>query len=118
MTEEVREALMRLSMCAKGDCAICKYAGDIGCSVEEQIAMVTDNARIIADALDRLEEEKHGWWVSVATTGGTKECSRCGYRTSAVGYYAPDQTGIPQTAPFNYCPCCGARMDGGSHEDD
>lgn len=112
MTEEVREALMRLSMCARGDCSICKYAGDTGCSVEEQIAMVTDNAFIIAEALDRLGEEKHGRWQKYRYPfeNGMQyimyQCSECGARFQEVGYGWP------------YCPECGARMDGGSHEDD
>ena len=103
MTEEVREALMRLSMCAKGDCAICKYANDIGCSVEEQITMVNNNARIIADALDRLEEEKHGRWMPTEDPY-FMECSECGAVWDAVHY--------------KHCPTCDARMDGDDNEID
>ena len=54
MTEKEREALMRLTMCARHQCAICKwhdkYTHD---DCEEEI---TDDMHILMDAIKRKEE--------------------------------------------------------------
>lgn len=54
--EKEREALMRLTMCARDQCDICLYQTKYthkDCELE-----ITDNMRIIADALERLGERK------------------------------------------------------------
>ena len=54
--EKEREALMRLTMCARDQCDICLYQSKYthqDCDLE-----ITDNMRIIADALERLGERK------------------------------------------------------------
>ena len=96
---------MRLSMCARGDCAICKYAGDIGCSVEEQIAMVTDNARIIADALE--DRRERGYWYVEPGIG--RKCSVCDFDIG---------NDLDYMDYVNYCPSCGAKMEGANRETD
>lgn len=51
MTEEVREALMRLTMCAREECYMCKYKDK--CDFEFQYNISTDNMNTLADALMR-----------------------------------------------------------------
>ena len=48
MTEEVREALMRLTMCAREECAMCKYEKE--CGFEKQIELATKNMNTILNA--------------------------------------------------------------------
>ena len=50
MTEEVREALMRLTMCAREECSFCKHVSD--CGFDKQVEMATENMHIILDAFD------------------------------------------------------------------
>lgn len=49
MTEEVREALMRLTMCAREECAMCKYKDK--CGFEFQYNISTENMNTLLDAL-------------------------------------------------------------------
>ena len=49
MTEEVREALMRLVMCAREECDMCKYK--YKCGFEFQYNISTENMHTILDAL-------------------------------------------------------------------
>ena len=53
--EREREALMRLTMCARIECDICIYKGD---SIEKCDERITKNMNILADALraDRKTE--------------------------------------------------------------
>ena len=51
MTEEVREALMRLTMCAREECGMCKYKDE--CDFDFQYKISTDNMNTLADALLR-----------------------------------------------------------------
>lgn len=52
--EKEREALMRLVMCARNQCAICKYHNKYTHDdCEEEI---TDDMHILMDALERKEE--------------------------------------------------------------
>ena len=51
---------------------------------------------------DNGENVKHGHWIHKQAF----ECSECGYGFEPEGY----------VHFFNYCPCCGAKMDGGVKE--
>lgn len=67
---------------------------------------------------------KHGWWEwfeewSPSTPDHSAECDDCGWKCSECktaledivnGYY-DDPYEVPQ---LNYCPKCGAKMDGGA----
>ena len=55
MTEEVREALMRLTMCAREECGMCKYKDE--CGFDFQYKISTDNMNTLADALLRSKCE-------------------------------------------------------------
>ena len=50
-TEEVREALMRLTMCAREECGMCKYKDE--CDFDFQYKISTDNMNTLSDALMR-----------------------------------------------------------------
>ena len=47
--EREREALMRLTMCAREECEICKYKHQ--CNFNFQYELATENMNILADAL-------------------------------------------------------------------
>lgn len=49
------------------------------------------------------EERKHGHWFDPEDDDGRTawHCSVCDYVVKTIGFY-PN---------YNYCPCCGARMD-------
>ena len=54
-----------------------------------------------------VEEVRHGEWKHTDLANhwlGKDECSECGYHT----------TDRDDLAHYNYCPRCGARMDGGN----
>ena len=57
MTEEVREALMRLTMCAREECGMCKYKDE--CGFDFQYKISTDNMNTLLDALSA--EAVQGW---------------------------------------------------------
>lgn len=49
-------------------------------------------------------EVKHGKWITLEAEIGLYSCSLCGHKILR--------------AECNYCPNCGAKMDGGSEEND
>ena len=55
MTEKVREALMRLTMCAREECDMCKYKDE--CGYDFQYKISTDNMNTLTDALMRSKCE-------------------------------------------------------------
>ena len=61
MTEEVREALMRLTMCAREECAICKYKDK--CNFDFQYEESTKNMNTILDSLMRSKCEVNAKWI-------------------------------------------------------
>ena len=61
MTEEVREALMRLTMCAREDCVICKYKDK--CNFDFQYEESTKNMNTILDSLMRSKCEVDAKWI-------------------------------------------------------
>ena len=50
--EKEREALMRLTMCAREECIMCKYHKE--CDFDFQYELATENMNILADALRKL----------------------------------------------------------------
>lgn len=97
MTEEVREALMRLTMCAREECGMCKYKDK--CGFEFQYNISTENMNTILEALSA--DAVQGEWVDVENEPYC-ECSVCG---SYIDNLDDD---------YAFCPRCGARMKGGA----
>ena len=62
MTEEVREALMRLTMCAREECDMCKYKDK--CGFEFQYSISTENMNTILEALSA--DAVQGEWIPVS----------------------------------------------------
>lgn len=64
--------------------------------------------REVAEALDRWADEpydyrgRHAHWIKSSVAPGYKKCSACRI--------------VKYTAATNYCPNCGAKMDGGDHD--
>lgn len=54
--EREREALMRLTMCAREECSMCKYQDD--CSFDFQYELATKNMNILAEALRKLNSSE------------------------------------------------------------
>ena len=69
--EREREALMRLTMCAREECGMCKYKET--CNFDFQFNLATENMNILADALtaDCKEEPQYD------TDKGTIKCDNC-----------------------------------------
>lgn len=112
--EKEREALMRLTMCARDQCVVCKYKDKN--TYEDCQLEITEDMNILADALsdwtERKEGRKKGRWIrhEVKTFDGCHtgrffdECSECGKLT-------PEWRKITEYHGWNYCPSCGSRMD-------
>ena len=71
---------------------------------EKDITGILGDNSSIADIINEqpaadVQEIKHGEWRE---HNKIYICSQCGYSFEHEGYLAL----------FNYCPCCGARMDG------
>jgi len=104
LTEEVREALMRLTMCAREECKVCKYEDD--CGFDAQYQRATENMIIISNA---LKEPKTGHWIrckeqdeaDLDNGNALYECSNCGHT---------DLHAETQEVP--YCWFCGSDMRG------
>ena len=54
--EREREALMRLTMCAREECHICRYKEQ--CDYDFQYRLATKNMNILADALRAEQTER------------------------------------------------------------
>lgn len=67
-------------------------------------------AKCTIDSMPTLDYEpvRHGEWIPQLFSYGTHKCSRCGWRIP----YSEDST----LDARNYCPNCGAKMDGKEHE--
>lgn len=108
MQEKEREAIMRLTMCARRNCAICIYGHNrkrVTVKLPQScLDRITENMNILAAACDDKNEPKRGEWIT--TKYHTWECSVCGKNpTTGMGYV---QT---RKALYNYCPNCGAKME-------
>lgn len=55
MTEEAREALMRLTMCAREECEICKHEKE--CNFDTQCELATKNMQIVLSVLRGEEND-------------------------------------------------------------
>ena len=77
---------------------------------KNKVVDANDIARFITI---EAEPVRHGWWVPLSYDGYTNgypvydewECSEC--------HFACEGEGEP---PLNYCPNCGAKLDGGAKE--
>ena len=80
----------------------------------EQLRIAEHNHRAMQETLNQQaenfikllpEERKHGHWFDPEDDDGRTawHCSVCDYVVKTIGFY-PN---------YNYCPCCGARMDKG-----
>ena len=57
--EREREALMRLTMCAREECGMCKYKDT--CDFDFQYELATESMNILAEALRKTEQtEREG----------------------------------------------------------
>ena len=54
ISEREREALMRLTMCARGECPMCKYEEQCD-NWDFRMELATKNMNILADALRKTE---------------------------------------------------------------
>ena len=72
MTEEVREALMRLAMCAREECGMCKYKDE--CGFDFQYKISTDNMNTLADALLRSKCEVDAKSADAVEVVRCKDC--------------------------------------------
>lgn len=82
----------------------------------------------VAEAIDKWSDEgcppivdaepvRHGEWINKKRWSMGKwhkwlECSECNYQD----YNLETYEAIPFTGPSNYCPNCGAKMDGKENE--
>lgn len=109
--EREREALIRLTMCAREECVMCKYKDT--CDFDFQYETATKCMNILADALnaDRETEPsidiepKQGKWIDaeIRHEDGVlpiQVCSEC--KT----FYPLEYTG----GGHHFCPNCGASM--------
>lgn len=80
----------------------------------EQLRIAEHNFRAMGETVNQqaencikllAEERKHGHWFDPEDDDGRTawHCSVCDYVVKTIGFY-PN---------YNYCPCCGARMDKG-----
>ena len=87
--EREREALMRLTMCAREECGMCKYKDT--CNFEFQYEIATENMNILADALkvaDTPQNERSEFvkvsdrecpWCKAVCASTDKYCHECGW---------------------------------------
>lgn len=112
MTEEVREALLRLTMCAREECEICKHKDK--CGYDMQCELATQNMHIVLNALEsrpKGEWEKHKRAILHAGAkeyvgGEYHECSNCKQEAEVL------QAGGGCELLSDFCPNCGADMRG------
>ena len=82
--------------------------------VTNPFATIADAKRVLADmAAADVVKVVHGKWVHSRYDRSSGQfdvvkCSRCGLEAYAMAYHVRDG---------NYCPRCGARMDGGNEDD-
>ena len=83
------------------------------CILANKAVDLIQYTRDFISQVDTIEAEpvKHGRWVGTADGYADGElvydmweCSKCGY----------DADGADEKPSWNYCPNCGAKMDGGS----
>lgn len=107
--EREREALMRLTMCARIECDICIYKGD---SIEKCDERITKNMNILADALraDRKTEPSGYNLKPVEDEPQTERyCTNCKHNGVIADYECRECNGMdkhefiePQTDVYEY----------------
>lgn len=81
-------------------------------AIIEQLRIAEHNFKAMEETVNQqaenvikllAEERKHGHWFDPEDDDGRTawHCSVCDYVVKTIGFY-PN---------YNYCPCCGARMD-------
>ena len=109
--EKEREALMRLTMCAREECIMCKYHKE--CDFDFQYKLATESMNILAEALRKTEPTISKMEQVEDETRLTAKCLNCAngssYKCSKCDgemYYKYDKT-EPQTEPKWTCERCG-----------
>ena len=71
LTEEVREAIMRLTMCAREECDICKFGHnhDNDCNFSKQVNRATENMNTILNAF-KSADRPMGEWIPLEYIDG------------------------------------------------
>ena len=107
LTEEVREAIMRLTMCAREECDICKFGHnhDNDCNFSKQVNRATENMNTILNAFKSADRPMGEWEHKPSKSGEWIwwQCSECG----AVIY---SESEADRKIHHAYCGVCGARM--------
>lgn len=105
-----KELIQALRRCDSGDCCNCPAEpSDSRCVHEVHWGAVADRLEALLAENERLKAAdvapvRRGRWIRVDDT--KCKCSVC----DAVAFIAQ----YPPSADKNYCPNCGARMDGGA----
>lgn len=76
--EKEREALMRLTMCARDHCAICKYKGTY--THEDCENEITKDMHILAKAVNIIHCDECKYWEGTSyktDVGEYRKCTRC-----------------------------------------
>ena len=79
------------------------------CNVNQTYEDIAHNTKERPDWCPLIEAEpiKHGRWI-FSPDNAEGLCSRCNYKI-----YGKPYQNTYMIVPYNYCPNCGARMDGG-----
>lgn len=84
------------------------YKDDDCCTTEGEVVILLKRLAELEKA--DVEEVKHGEWITIYSENGYhKECSVCGSR-----WMLDSKEHLCKET--NYCPNCGAKMDGGKAE--
>lgn len=114
MNERARNALTRLSMCAKEECEMCKHRYD--CNYDKQVERAIENTSIILKELERTadaEPIRHGKWIENDTVtyrlyelnNGERYCQEIIYP------FVCSECRGGSEYKSRYCMDCGAVMD-------
>lgn len=103
--EREREALMRLTMCARGECPMCKYEEQCD-NWDFRMELATKNMNILADALRVADTPQTELWDKKAS-----DCDLWQKDRTCIGCHRYDickQADTPQTDKDKVvCPNCG-----------
>lgn len=109
--EKEREAIMRLTMCARRNCAICIYGHNRKRATvklpQSCLDRITENMNILAAACDDKNEPKRGEWIVTTETsddGAVSQHINC----SVCGFYWREPK---HRKVFKRCPHCGAKLE-------
>ncbi len=75
ISEKEREALMRLTMCAREECIMCKYHKE--CDFDFQYELATESMNILADALRKTEPITHDDYIESENDYLEARCLNC-----------------------------------------